>query len=210
VGGSQTCVSCSVVSCKEQPLTFTTTQFVDNFNYNVQIQFSQPVNITAEIDKVIQIKQVNNARLLAVTSFSYLNYTIYDYGNGLYSFVLNNYNPSSGSQVQVQIIDPSAIQTASGQMPQTTRSEFTVDTDNLYSADSYNQGISGYLSIVAIAAFILLLFSFGTHHSVWMPMYDFMQFIIVCIFINVTYPPNLLYAIRSSFASAFTFLPNFF
>ena len=49
-------------------MTFTTTQFVDNFNLNVQIQFNQPVNIMAEIDKVIQIQQVNQARLLAVTN----------------------------------------------------------------------------------------------------------------------------------------------
>ena len=80
-------------------MTFTTTQFVDNFNLNVQIQFNQPVNILAEIDKVIQIQQVNQARLLAVTTYQYLNYTIYDYGNGLYTFVLNNYDPASGNNI---------------------------------------------------------------------------------------------------------------
>lgn len=121
VNGSQTCVNCTPSICKEEPLTFTTTQFVDNFKFNVQIQFNQPVNITEEINKVIRIQQLNKNRLLAVTSFTYLDYTIYDYGNGLYTFVLNNYNPTSGSQVQVQILDPSAIRTASGQMPQTTR-----------------------------------------------------------------------------------------
>jgi len=30
------------------------------------------------------------------------------------------------------------------------------------------------------------------------------------IFVNVTFPPNLLYTVRSCFVSAFTFLPNFF
>lgn len=182
---------------------------MDNFKYNVQIQFNQPVNITKEIDKVIQIQKLRNRRLL-VSSFTYLDYTIYDYGNGLYSFVLNNFDPSSGSQVQVQILDPSAILGPSGQMPQTTRAEFTVDTANLYSLDSYNPGISSYLSFVAIFAFILLLFTFGTHQSIWMPIYDFMQLIMTCVLINVTYPPNLLYSVRSSFASAFTFLPSFF
>ena len=53
----------------------------------------------AEIDKVIQIQQVNQARLLAVTTYQYLNYTIYDYGNGLYTFVLNNYDPASGNNI---------------------------------------------------------------------------------------------------------------
>ena len=44
----------------------------------MQIQFNQPVNITQEINKVIQIQQLNKKRLLAVTSFTYLDYTIYD------------------------------------------------------------------------------------------------------------------------------------
>ena len=79
--------------------------------------------------------------MLAVTTYQYLDYTIYDYGNGLYSFELNNYNPSSGSQMEVQILDPSAIQTASGQMPQTTRSSLAIDTDNIYPLDSYKPGI---------------------------------------------------------------------
>jgi len=59
-------------------------------------------------------------------------------------------------------------------------------------------------------AFILLIFSFGTHQSIWMPMFDFMQLCMSIIFVNVTFPPNLLYTVRSCFVSAFTFLPNFF
>lgn len=57
---------------------------------------------------------------------------------------------------------------------------------------------------------MLLLFAFGTHHSTWMPMYDFMQSIMIIVFINVTLPPNLLYSVKSSMKSAFTFLPSFF
>lgn len=71
---------------------------MDNFKYNVQIQFSQPVNIMDEIDKVIRIQQKTSNRLL-VQTMQYLDYTIIDYGNGLYSFVLNNYNPSSNTQI---------------------------------------------------------------------------------------------------------------
>ena len=86
---------------------------MDNYQYNVQIQFNQPVNITQEIDKVIQIQTVtrkrlledtrerlladSRERLLAVTTYNYLNYTIYDYGNGLYTFVLNNYSATAGT-----------------------------------------------------------------------------------------------------------------
>jgi len=40
VNGSQTCVTCNPSICKSQPLTYKTTQFVNNYQYNVQIQFS--------------------------------------------------------------------------------------------------------------------------------------------------------------------------
>ena len=95
-------------------------------------------------------------------------------------------------------------------MPQTTRASVTVDTVNSYTLESYSPGIDGFLMAIAVFAFVLLIFTFGTHQSIWMPMYDFMQLIMSLILVNVAFPPNLLYSIRSSFASAFTFLPNFF
>ena len=182
---------------------------MNNYQYNVQVQFSEPVNITQEIDKVIQIQQSKKKRLLA-TTYQYLDYTIIDYGNGLYTFVLNNYDPSSGSSIEVQITNPSAIRSASGQMPQTTRSSLQVDTSSLYSLDYYNSSVDGYLYAVAVMAFVLLLFTFGTQQSIWMPMFDLLQLLMSLILVNVVFPPNLLYSIRSCFVSAFTFLPNFF
>jgi hypothetical protein len=121
---------------------------------------------------------------------------------------LNNYNPSSGSKIQVQIVDPSAIQSASGQMPQTTRAEFEVNGADNYSLEYYNSSIDSYLYAVVMLAIILLVFSFGTHQSIWMPMFDFMQLCMAIILVNVSFPPNLLYTVRSCFVSAFTFLPN--
>ena len=43
-----------------------------------------------------------------------------------------------------------------------------------------------------------------------MPMFDFMQLCMAIILVNVSFPPNLLYTVKSCFVSAFTFLPNFF
>jgi len=143
-------------------------------------------------------------------TLQYLNYTIIDYGNGLYSFVLNNYNPDSSSQLQIQITDPTAITGANGQIPQLTRSSFSVDTSNLYTSDTYNPILDSYIYAVVILSFVLLLLTFWTNHSIWMPMYDFMQMIMVLIFVNSNYPPNLLYSVSKSFGSALTFMPNFF
>jgi len=95
-------------------------------------------------------------------------------------------------------------------MPQTTRSSLSISAADSYQLDSYTPGMDSYVYAVAIFAFILLLFTFGTHQSIWMPMYDFMQLCMTIILVNVTFPPNMLYTVKSCFASAFTFLPNFF
>ena len=98
VNGSQTCVSCSVADCTTTPLTFEVTKLIDNFQFTLQLQFNQPVNITAYLSKVIQLQTVSVTRLLT-TTYQYLNYTIIDYGNGLYSFILNDYDASSGTDI---------------------------------------------------------------------------------------------------------------
>jgi hypothetical protein len=95
-------------------------------------------------------------------------------------------------------------------MPQTTRSTLTVDSANVYSLDSYSPALDGFLMLVAVVAFILLLLTFGAQHSIWMPMYDFMQYVLCLVLVNISYPPNLLYSLRSALASALSFLPNFF
>lgn len=75
-----------------RPLTFSTTQFASNMQYTVQVQFNQVVNITEAINNVIRLQQRTSGRLLQSTT-SALNYTIIDNGNGLYSFVFNNFKP---------------------------------------------------------------------------------------------------------------------
>ena len=94
VNNSQTCVTCTASTCTQKALSFSTTQFSNNMQYTVQVQFNQKVNITEQIDKVIQLQQIKSKRLLEST-YQYLDYTIIDNGNGLYSFVINNYDPSS-------------------------------------------------------------------------------------------------------------------
>jgi hypothetical protein len=92
VNGSQSCVSCAITDCTVRPLTFSTTQFASNMQYTVQVQFNQVVNITEAINNVIRLQQRTSGRLLQSTT-SALNYTIIDNGNGLYSFVFNNFKP---------------------------------------------------------------------------------------------------------------------
>ena len=115
--GSLICKSCSVVNCSVEPLTYEVSQYVSNFKYHFQLKFSEDVNISKEISKIISLKKMSAARLLQ-TSFEYMDYTIIDYGGGVYDFILNNYDPSDGAdQFQLQINDPSAIQSLSGQLP---------------------------------------------------------------------------------------------
>lgn len=53
------------------------------------------MDIKGEIDKIIALKKKTVRRLLQAT-FQYLDYTIIDYGNGLYEFILNDYDPNQG------------------------------------------------------------------------------------------------------------------
>lgn len=97
VGNSQTCVSCGG-TCTVAPLTFSTTQFSSGNKFTVQVQFSETVNIKEKLSEVIQLSQKRTSRLLP-TTYDNLNYAIVDQGNGLYSFVFTDYNPSSNSQI---------------------------------------------------------------------------------------------------------------
>jgi hypothetical protein len=63
---------------------------------------------------------------------------------------------------------------------------------------------------VIIISCILLLFTFWTNHSIWMPMFDFMQLMFALFFINVNLPPNVLYAFGQLKDAGFVFLINFF
>lgn len=56
----------------------------------------------------------------------------------------------------------------------------------------------------------MLVLTFSKDHSIWMPAYDFFQLIMVLIFVNCNYPPDLVQSLSSTFASFFNFLPNFF
>jgi hypothetical protein len=73
---------------------------VDNFQYKVKIQFSEKVNILDEIENIIQIKKKGSARRLLATTYDYVNYTIIDYGNGLYEFILKDFDPQSTDNSQ--------------------------------------------------------------------------------------------------------------
>lgn len=83
-----------------------------------------------------------------------------------------------------------------------------VDTTLIYSASDYHKGIDDSLFAIAIIGFLLLIFSFGMEHSIWMPFYDYLQLIMALLFININYPPDVLYSVFKLFASALTFLPN--
>ena len=95
-----------------------------------------------------------------------------------------------------------------GQIPTNTRSSVNVDTTLIYSASDYHKGIDDTLYAICIIGFLLLIFSFAMEHSIWMPFYDYMQLIMALLFININYPPDVLYSVFKIFASALTFLPN--
>jgi hypothetical protein len=147
---------------------------------------------------IIAIQQVTNSRLLA-TTYSNLDYTIIDYGGGVYGFTLNNVNTQGGGnpQYQFQILDPSAIISPSGQLPTNTRTTVVIDATSIYSLSDYNKSFTSYFTFIIWMSMILLIFSFWTLHSVWAPMFDFLQLMFAVFLVNVELPPTAMYGLAT-------------
>lgn len=71
---------------------------------------------------------------------STVNYTIIDYGNGVYGFLINGFDSSvsGGVKFQLQILDPTAIKAADGSIPQQTRMDVVVSETVYYDMGQYN------------------------------------------------------------------------
>lgn len=144
-------------------------------------------------------------------TFQYLDYTIVDYGNGLYEFTLNNYDPSQGNnQFELQILDPASIQSLNGQLPDTTRKTIELDSTTSYSIKDYNPIFATINSIIIYLAMILLVFTFWADYNVWAPMFDYMQLMMAVFLINVILPPTPVYALGCFQYALFSFIPNLF
>lgn len=65
---------------------------------------------------------------------STVNYTIIDYGNGVYGFLINGFDSSMGGNVkfQLQILNPTAIKASDGSIPQQTRMDVIVSETVFY------------------------------------------------------------------------------
>lgn len=88
--------------------------------------FNQPVNITGNLKNIFQIVQVAARRLLATST---VNYTIIDYGNGVFGFLIDGFDASlvDGFRFELQLLDPTAIKgSETGDIPQQTRIEIIV------------------------------------------------------------------------------------
>lgn len=65
------------------------------------MKFNQPITITSDIASVIQIKQRTfSASRLLVVVYEFVDYTIIDYGNGEYVFVLNNFDTRDDADME--------------------------------------------------------------------------------------------------------------
>lgn len=143
--------------------------------------------------------QITKRRLLQNT-YTYLDYTIIDYGNGVYEIVLNNFDARSNSDLRFsfQIINPQAIISASGHFPETTRTVIIINSNSIYSLTDYSPHLANYCMIVAIVMVILIVASFWTNQSIWMPIADYFHWLFALLFINITMPPNPTYALSKS------------
>jgi hypothetical protein len=82
-----------------KPLTYEVTQYVEDYQYKFRLTFSEKVNIKDEIDKIIRIRQRAVSRRLMQVSYTYMDYTIIDYGNGEYVIALNSFDTRENSDM---------------------------------------------------------------------------------------------------------------
>lgn len=64
--------------------------------------------------------------------------------------------------------------------------------------------------IAAIVVFILLVLTFFTNQSIWMPVIDLFHLLFALLFINMVLPPTPAYAISKAKILILSFLPNMF
>lgn len=67
-----------------------------------------------------------------------------------------------------------------------------------------------YCNFIVIFVSILLFMTFWTEHSLWMPIFDYMQMVFVLFFVNIILPPNPTYVLSTFRYSFLSWLPNFF
>lgn len=218
-GGSLVCQACGTggLNCTTTgndtaalPLTFTVNQTVENYKFKLYLSFNQKVNVTGNLKSIFQIVQVGARRLLAAAST--VNYTIIDYGNGVYGFLIDGFDASisSGLKFELQILNPMAITTASGSIPQQTRMQITLPTSQYYDMANYNDSFRGYAAFVSWVSLLMMVGLVWTKAEVWMPMLDVLQVLFVLYFINVVMPPNLAFMLAAFRVSFLSFLPNMF
>ena len=70
--------------------------------------------------------------------------------------------------------------------------------------------MDAYCGVVAGFCVFLLVASFFTHHSIWIPAIDFFHLLYVLLFINMLMPPNPTYCISKAIYTTLSFLPNMF
>lgn len=135
--------------------------------------------------------------MLQEIAYQTVDYTIYDYGNGEYVFQLNNFDTrdDANMEFELEIVDPEAIQSQSGEFPENTRSTVVIETKDFYSQEDYNTSIASYCQAVVIYCVILLVLTFWNNQAIWMPVVDFLQMMFALLFINTILPPNPTYAL---------------
>lgn len=214
--GSLVCQTCGTggLDCSSPNATlqliYTINQTVENYKFKLYLKFNQKVNVTGNVKKIFQIVQVGARRLLAEAST--VNYTIIDYGNGVYGFLIDGFDAtiSGGLKFELQILDPTAIKSESGAIPQQTRMQVTLPTSQFYDLTTYNSSFAGYAGFLTWLSLFMLAGLVWTKAEAWMPMFDILQLLFILYFVNMVMPPNLAYMLAAFRNSFLSFMPNMF
>lgn len=113
-------------------------------------------------------------------------------------------------EFMLEITNPEAIVSESGQFPEQTRTTLTIQSSAFYSIADFNQNIANYCMVAAVVAVFLLFLTFFASHSIWMPIVDYFHLLFALLFVSITLPPNPIYALSKAQLLTLSFLPNMF
>jgi len=164
-GSCQKCTS-SIESCS-QPVTFTTTSTVENYQNVIILTFNQPVKLSGDLNNILNIRlKVSSRRVLQdladlINTGIPFTYTVLP--DGSYKIVLQLNTTLTNPTFEFSFSSPSAVQSLTGSPLQSVSSSIAVPTVQVYPPGTTTDSplsiagtiLSGTMLVVFLAGLIV-------------------------------------------------------
>lgn len=194
-------------------MTYTTTTTVENYKNVVILKFNQPVKLSDDLMKILNIKLKLKSRLLQQDLAQLINtgipFTYSVLPDGSYKIILDLNTTLTDPTFEISFKSPTAVQSLTGSPLQSVSNFIAVKTVQVYPPGSTSDSplaIAGtILSWGMVGVFFVALII--SPMAALMSLSVFQQFYIMG-YINYVIPPNLFYFLKNLKPAMLGFLPN--